>query len=181
MRDRVIVKRYAQAFVDFASPRLGVERCVEEMKSLKWLLRGEKDLERFLQAPEVPRAEKARVIEAVFKGSYSGELITFINYLIVRNRIKLLSEIADQVRVLFEHSDLVDVTLKTTFPLELEIIERIKTKLEGVFSCKANLYLELEPDLLGGVQVIVGNRIMDGSVRNRLLELRKKLLQSQVT
>ena len=75
MRDQIIVKRYAKAFVDFASPRIGLERCVEEMKSLKWLLREEKDLEYFLLAPEVPRVEKARVLEAMFKGYYSDETV----------------------------------------------------------------------------------------------------------
>ncbi len=180
MRDQIIVKRYAKAFVDFASPRIGLERCVEEMKSLKWLLREEKDLEYFLLAPEVPRVEKARVLEAMFKGYYSDETVTFINYLIVKHRVTRLSDIADQVRVQFAHGDSVDVTLKTTFPLELETISRIKVKLESVLEQKSNLYLELDPDLLGGVQVIIGNRIIDGSVRNRLVELRKKLLQSQV-
>ncbi len=180
MRNPIVVKRYSQAYVDFAGPRIGIERCVEEMKNLRWLLREEKDFEYFLQAPEIPRSAKASVLDTIFKGHYSEETIIFINYLIVRHRVTRLADIADQVRAQFEHGDLVDVTLKTTFPLELEIIERIKTKLEGVFKVKANLYLELDPDLLGGVQVIVGNRIIDGSVRNRLMELRKKLLQSQV-
>ena len=180
MRDQIIVKRYAQAYVDFAEPTIGLARCVDDMKSLKWHLREEKELAVFLLAPEIPRADKARVLETMFKGSYADETIVFINYLITRNRITLLSGIADQVRLQFAHGDLIDMTLRTTFPLELEIIERIKAKLESIFKCKSNLYLELDPDLLGGVQVIVGNRIIDGSVRNRLVELKKKLLLSQV-
>lgn len=180
MRNQIIVKRYAQAYVDFAGERNGIARCVADMKSLRWFLREEKDLEFFLLAPEIPRAEKASVLQTMFKEYFTDETITFINYLIVRNRVSLLAGIADQVRVQFAHGDLVDVTLRTTFPLELKIIEQIKASLEKTMKFKANLYLELNPDLLGGAQIIMGNRIIDGSVRSRLLELRKKLLQSQV-
>ncbi|MBF0386402.1 MAG: ATP synthase F1 subunit delta [Candidatus Omnitrophica bacterium] len=180
MRDRIIVKRYAQAYVDFASPKIGVELCVEEMKSLRWLLREEKQFVHFLIAPEISRPEKARVLDNVLKENYSDATIVFINYLIVRHRVYLLTAICDQVRTQFAHGDLVDVTLRTTFPLELEIIGRVKAKLEEVFAIHSNLYLELDPDLLGGVQVVVGNRIIDGSVRNRLLQLKKQLLKAQV-
>jgi F-type H+-transporting ATPase subunit delta len=181
MRDQIILQRYAHAYVDFAEPKIGLDRCVAEMKSLKWLLREEPELEFFMKSAEIPRAEKTRVLAVIFEGRYSDETITFINYLISKHRITLLAGIANQVRLKFAHSDLVDITLRTTFPLELELITRIKNKMEEKLKQKTNLYLELDPDLLGGVQVVIGNRIMDGSVRNRLSELKKKMLQSQVT
>ncbi|MBF0594654.1 MAG: ATP synthase F1 subunit delta [Candidatus Omnitrophica bacterium] len=180
MRSQIIVKRYALAYIDFAQPTLGIERCVEEMKDIKRLLREEPDFDIFLKAPEVSRVVKARVLQNMFKAYYSEEMVIFINYLISKNRVTLLPEIANQVRLQFAHSDLVDVVLRTTFPLELDTVSRIKLKLEQRLKQKANLYLELDPDLLGGVQVIVGNTVIDGSVRNRLAELKKKLLQSQV-
>ena len=180
MRDQIILQRYAQAYVDFAEPVIGLERCVAEMKSLKQLLREEPDLEYFLKATQIPRAEKARILDIIFKDLYSDPTITFINYLISRNRVSKLTGIANMVRLKFAHSDLVDVTLRTTFPLELDLIKKIKDRIESHLKQKSNLYLELDPDLLGGVQVVIGNRIIDGSVRNRLLELKKKMLQSQV-
>ena len=180
MRDRVIVQRYAQAFIDFAEPKIGLVHCVKEMKSLKWLLREEKDLAEFIGSPNIPRVDKARVLDTVLKGNYSTEIITFINYLVKKQRVSLLPAIADQVRLKFAHIESVDVVLKTTFPLELDLVTRIKARLEEKLRKKANLYLELDPDLLGGVQVIIGNTVMDGSVRNRLVNLKKKLLQTQV-
>lgn len=180
MRDKIIVKRYAQAYIEFAEPQIGMERCVEEMKGLKWLLRVEDDFASFLKAPEVNRQDKARVLDSILKSQYSEATILFINYLISRHRVGLLSEIADYVRLKYSHSELTDVTLRTTFPLELDIIVHIKESLEKRLQNKVNLYLELSPDLLGGVQVVIGNTVIDGSVRNRLFELKKKMLQSQV-
>ena len=73
-----------------------------------------------------------------------------------------------------------DVVLRTTFPTELGVIERIKSQIESFSGKKVNLYLELDPDLLGGAQVVIGNTIIDGSVRNRLAQLKKQMLQAKV-
>ena len=180
MRNQILVKRYAQAYIDFAKPVIGLERCVQEMKSLKWLLREEPDFGLFLKAPEVPRADKTRVLNNVLAADYSEQTLIFINYLIIKERVFILSRIADQVRLLYSHQELVDVVIRTTFPLELDLLTRIKDKLELRLQKKANLYFELNPDLLGGVQIEIGHTLIDGSVRHRLLELKKTLLKSQV-
>ncbi len=180
MRDQIVVKRYAKAYIDFAQPKIGVDQCVKEMVSLKKLLREERDLEDFLKAPGIQRSEKVRILNLVLKDNFSEETITFIDYLILKRRILNLVDIANEVRLKFAHGELIDIVLRTTFPLELDLVLRIKEKLEAKLNKKTNLYLELDPDLLGGVQIVIGNTVIDGSVRNRLFQLKKKLLQSQV-
>jgi len=59
-------------------------------------------------------------------------------------------------------------------------VERIKAKLEEKLGKKMHLYLDLDPDLLGGVQIKIGNILIDGSVRRRLDELKQKLMTIQV-
>ena len=180
MRDKLVAKRYAQAYIDFASPKIGLERCVEEMKSLKWVIRDNRELDAFFRAPEIPRSEKARILDKALSKHYSEELLTFIKYLLECGRILALKDIAEYIRLEYSHAESTDVVLRTTFPLELDLISAIKNRLETFLKKKTNLYLELDPDLLGGVQLVVGNTIIDGSVRNRLNALRKKLLQTQV-
>lgn len=181
MRDRLVAKRYANAFIDFAAPELGIDRCVDEMKSLKWLMRENKDFGQFIRAPGIPRGEKIRVIDVALEKFYSVQTRTFIKYLIDKGRVVYLMDIADEVRLGYAHVDVVDVVLRTTFPLELDLITRIKERIELRVKGKINLYLELDPDLLGGVQISIGNTIIDGSVRNRLKTLKKNLLQTQVS
>ncbi len=172
MRDKLIAKRYAEAYIEFAADRIGLDVCVAEMKSLKWLLRENPDLVGFLHAPEVSRADKMRVLENVFKTSFSEETIIFIKYLMTKGRLGQLLDIADYVRVHYGHGESQAVVLRTTFPLALELVQAIKTRLEARLKSKTNLYLELDPDLLGGIQVVIGNTIIDGSVRNRINILR---------
>ena len=178
MRDNITAKRYADAFVEFAEPRIGMARCVDEMKSLKWLLRENPQFERILKAPEIPSSDKFRLIDKVFGGQYSNELCIFLKHLIIKWRIARIVDIADYVREVYSHGESVEATLRTTFPLDLELIEKIKDRLQKKIGRSVSLHLELDPDLLGGIQLLVGNTVIDGSVRNKLQELKKQLLKT---
>jgi F-type H+-transporting ATPase subunit delta len=180
MRDKIIVTRYAEAYVGFASPKIGLPGIVEDMRTLLWALREAPDLREFLRAPEVPFAEKGAFLDKVFSSVLSLETREFIKYLISKRREDCLSDIANYIRVVYSHGEVVDVVLRSTFPLELDVVERIKAAMAKRFRKSVNLYMELDPDLLGGVQISVGNKIIDGSVRHRLSEMKKQLLNVQV-
>ncbi|MBF0331060.1 MAG: ATP synthase F1 subunit delta [Candidatus Omnitrophica bacterium] len=181
MKDSLIAKRYAEAYIEFAVPKSGLPRCVSDMKDLRSVFRQNTDLMTFLRAPEISKLDKARIIDKALSGILSAETITFVNYLLDKNRIDLLLGVIDHVRIAYSHGDVVDVVLRTTFPLELDIVERIKESVAIFAKKKVNLYLQLDPDLLGGVQIMIGNTLIDGSVRNRLVQLKKQLLQSRMS
>ena len=178
MRDKITAKRYGEAFVGFAETRIGVDGCVNEMKGLKWLLKENPQFERLLVAPEIPYSEKFSLIDRVFGGRYSDQLCDFLKYLITKNRIALINDIAEYVRMTYAHGDTVEVLVRTTFLLETELIEQIKQGLKNRLGKDAKLYLELDTDLLGGVQLVFGNNVIDGSVKYKLQNLRKQLLKT---
>ncbi|MFH0754657.1 MAG: ATP synthase F1 subunit delta [Candidatus Omnitrophota bacterium] len=180
MKDRLVAKRYAEAYVQFSKDRIGLPRCISDMKDLRSVMRQNKDLISFLRAPEIAKNDKAALIDRVLGEMLSDETRTFIKYLLEKSRVDLLIEVTDYVRIVYSHGDVVDVVLRTTFPLELEIVERIKNTVAVFAKKKVNLYLQLDPDLLGGVQIMIGNILIDGSVRNRLMQLKKQLLQSRM-
>jgi len=122
----------------------------------------------------VDEAEKLKTIETVLAG-YSDEFRQFLRLLLEHGRIRKISEVAEYIRVAYSFGNKVEALLRTTYPLDLDLLKMVKEKLEKKLNKKFNLYLELDPDLLGGVQLIVGNSIIDGSVKNRLSELKQKL------
>jgi F-type H+-transporting ATPase subunit delta len=180
MRDNILAKRYADAFVSYASPKIGLPAVFEDMKRLRWLLRENADLNEFLLAPDVPYSEKSSVIDKVLADGFSDETRDFLKYLIDKGRVDRIVQIADYIRVVYSHGDVLDAVLHSTFPLELDDVQAIKDSLERRIKRKVNLYLELDPDLLGGVKISVGNRVLDGTIRNKLVELRKQLMKMQV-
>jgi len=97
-----------------------------------------------------------------------------------KKRIDKIVEIADYVRVAYAHLGETEAILRTSFPLELDVIRQIKERLEKKLARKIRFYINLDGSLLGGVQVVIGNTILDGSVRKRLNDLKEKLLTLRV-
>jgi F-type H+-transporting ATPase subunit delta len=175
----ILAERYAEAFL---ARETGTERggSIREMMALKEVLRLNPDFEKFLLSLQFTLTEKHTMIERVLGESFSSDVKNFIRLLLEKERIDCLNDILEYVRITHSYGDRVEAVLKTTYPLDLDVIEGLKQKLETKVGKKINLYIDLDPDLLGGIYVRVGNRVFDGSVRKRLEDLRAKLKTVQV-
>ena len=99
----------------------------------------------------------------------------FLKLLLDKKRFDIFPDAAEYLRAKYSHHGQVDVLLKTAFPLELDLIKKIEEVLKNKLKKNLRFYIDLDGDLLGGVQVIIGNTIIDGSIRKRLEELKHKL------
>ena len=180
MKEKVLAKRYAEAFLGFARDTIGMDKAIEELKNLKIVLFENPQLQQFLVNPEIAVADKGKAIDGIFKDNFSQQTRQFLKLLLEKGRIKYVIDICDYVRVTYSHGEAIEGVLKTSYPLDLDLIQKIKSRFEERLQKKINLYLELDPDLLGGIQIRIGNAVIDGSVRRRIDELRRKLMLAQV-
>jgi len=170
----ILSKRYAEAFISYVKPILGLDEIVDEFKNLKFVLVQNPELKVFLENYGILHKEKYDTIESVLK-DFSRELRDFLKYLVRKDRIMHILEMCDYVRVTYAHGETVDALLKTSYPLDLELVQAIKESAERKCGKKLNLHIQYDGDLLGGVCLTVGNLVFDGSVKKRLEELREKL------
>jgi len=175
MKDQIIVKRYAEAFFDFASKSIGEKKVFEEFKNIKGVMRENRGFMKILISPEITLNEKMNFVDRVLNDNFSEEFKQFLKLLVEKERIEKLEAIAEYIRITYSYGEEAEALLKTTYALDLELINKIKNKLEAKFRKKFKLYIDLDGTLLGGIQIIIGNRVIDGSVRRRLDDLREKL------
>lgn len=180
MREKILAARYADAYVSFAQRAKGIQEIADEMKRLKTLIRENPLFGDFLRSREVTYAEKCSFIDETLRRDFSEELTHFLKLLLRKNRLFALSAIANYVRVKYAQGDTINALLMSSYPLDTEAIEAIKARLEKKLHKKLKLYLGIDGDLLGGVQVIIGNTVIEGSVRRRLGELKERLLSLKV-
>jgi F-type H+-transporting ATPase subunit delta len=180
MLERLVVKRYAEAYMEFARAAVGLEKAVLDFKSLKMLMRANPGFAEILHSFEVSYQEKCDFIENVLKEDYSREFKQFLKLLLEKKRADKIIDIADYIRVAYSHVGETEAVLRTSFPLELDLIRQIKERLEKKLGRKIRFYINLDGSLMGGVQVVIGNTILDGSVRKRLSDLKEKLLTVRV-
>lgn len=175
-----VARRYAEGFLEFARGSIGSERALKELGELKDIFRDNPDFREFFESPEISISEKDDAIDKTLSANFSDEARFFLKLLIKKNRFDRFRDIAEYSRIKYAHGEEVDAILVASYPLDTESISAIKNALEKKFDKKMHLYMNLDSSLLGGVKVMVENKILDGSVRKRLEDMRSRLLAARV-
>lgn len=180
IKKRVLVSRYAQAFIKYAKEGSGVDKAVNDVKSVRDIMRENDDFRKYLENPEVPFVDQCHIIDQVLADGFCDEIKHFLRLLIQRQRISLFWDISEYIRLTYCNEGAEEALLKTTLPLDLDLIQKIKDTFEKRLQRKLKFYIELDSTLLGGVQVIVGNKIFDGSVKWQLANLKERLIAARM-
>ena len=180
MKNAIAVKRYVDAFLGYAAETSGRETALDDFSKIRRLINDNPEFVHFLLIPGITYNEKCSFIDELLTSDFSEQFRQFLKLLLSKGRIGALYDMAEFVRVQYSHGDEVEAKLTTSFPLDLDEIAKIKSTLENKLHKKFKLYIDLDGSLLGGVQVTIGNTVIDGSVRKRLDELRAKLMTARV-
>ena len=167
-------RRYADAAFEIALRDGTVETWRKELESAAATSTGS-ELERVLANPSVPLDQRVAVAEQVF-ASLSGPVRNLVLLLVRRNRIEQLPRVAAEFRRLDDRRNgLTHATATSAAPLGADETKAITARLEELTGGRIALETAVDPSLLGGVVVRVGDRLIDGSVRGRLERLRGQL------
>jgi F-type H+-transporting ATPase subunit delta len=181
MRERKIATRYAEALLIAAKDAGIVAGVAESYAGLLQTVAGNRDLATFLQAPQVPTQEKKALMKQVFGPRIEPLLLAFFNLLFDRNRLESFRDIGEVFAELVEADQgIVRARVVTAIALPADLESRLRAKLESVTGKSVILEKKVDPAVIGGVCVTLGDRILDGTVRTNLDRLRKTLGKAQV-
>jgi F-type H+-transporting ATPase subunit delta len=181
MDGSAVVKRYAEGFLEFAKDTIGFTEGLEELRGLKGVLRDNPEFKAFLDNPAMSYSEKCAALENVLGKSFSQESIILLKLLLKKNRIDEFDKMVDYARVKYAHGNEVNALVKASYPLDTDMIGKIKNSLEKLLEKKLHIYMDLDPDLLGGVRAEIEHIVIDGSLKKRLDDLRHKLMAVRVS
>jgi F-type H+-transporting ATPase subunit delta len=176
----IMARIYAEAFFGYAAPAIGMEKALEELLSVKRVLKEDPEMGGFLENPAIMKSEKIAVIDKIFAGKISDQTRDFISLLLKKDRMDIFSDVAEYSRIKYSHGKEVDAVVSASYPLDLDKLESLKVVLEKKLKRKLHFYSDLDPALLGGVKVTVENTVIDGSVKKRLEDMREKLLSARM-
>lgn len=130
----------------------------------------------FADNPKVTRQQVFDLIDSLFKPALSGSSKNLLHAVIDNRRLPALPEIATQFHALVNaHSGISDATVYSAFPIDAPQLDELVDALEKRFARKLNATVVLEPELIGGVRVVVGDEVLDTSVRARLAQMKMAL------
>lgn len=138
-------------------------------------------LDSTLSSPRVPVEGKTRLLDHVFSSRMSELLLTFLKVVCAHGRLDCLREIYQAaLKQVHELRGLIEVQLTTAAPLDRPLVGQITDVLQQSLGRQVLLRETYDADLIGGLVVRVGDKIYDGSVANRLAQLRAEALDRTV-
>jgi F-type H+-transporting ATPase subunit delta len=128
------------------------------------------ELHRFLIAPLSSKSEKKRFLASVFTSSDDAHFLAFMKILVDKNRLCIVNEILGEYRkLILESQNIIEAVIESAYPLDSSTISAILdtfTKKTGAKEIHATVLTK--PELVGGVRVIIGSKIYDGTTKSEL-------------
>ena len=174
--NETLARRYADAIFQLASESGHTDRTGAELRTLADALFGDETTKRFFLSPVVDRGEKERMLSSAFAGKADEIALHSVLLLVRKRRESLLPEIVAQYQALELRAQGAEpLTVTSAKELSPEELRAMVTRLEQVYGKKFEVRQAVEPGLIGGVRITMGDRRVDGSVAGRLEELTRSL------
>ncbi|MBI4343345.1 MAG: ATP synthase F1 subunit delta [Candidatus Omnitrophica bacterium] len=174
--------RYAQALFESITEPRELATARQQLEPLGALLRQARELDLILGHPGISAEEKLGVLARISGKPWSALVRAFLQVVVEFGRGGDLDDILDEFEArVAHHEGRMEATVRSAHPLPQALLERLRQRLERREAKTITLTAELAPELLGGVQVLLGNRVIDASVRRRLSDLRQQLASVRVT
>jgi F-type H+-transporting ATPase subunit delta len=174
-----LAKRYAKALADVAAASGELETVRQEVRDITDLLRGHRELSRFLANPSVLRRDKAKAFEGIVgRISLRPLTVTFLRMLLTADRLGALESIVRAYEALVdERLGRVKAEVTTAVALDGEQQEGLRQRLEQVAGKRVYLEVQQDPKIMGGLVAQIGSQVYDGSLKMQLARLRERLSQ----
>jgi F-type H+-transporting ATPase subunit delta len=175
------VSTYAEALFEAAREREELEGVLEDLAEFVGALRESEELRLFFYGVQITEREKRKAIDALTE-DMTLSTTNFLKVLSDNGREEILEEVLVRYEELVkEHLGKIEVEVTTAVELSDEEIDRLKERLGRILEGReVILETRVDPDLLGGAVFRFGGRMVDGSVRGQLQNLREEMLERSV-
>lgn len=178
MSYEAVAKRYAQAIFELGVESSSVAALTDEVKQMAQVYESSPELRTVLENPLVSTAERQAVIdELATRMGLSATGKNTLGLLAQRQRVAALPAIAKELAHLAdERAGIVRGTVTSAGPLSEPYFQKLQREVERLTGKKVLLERHQDPGLIAGLVVRIGDRIIDGSARARLEQVREQLL-----
>jgi len=168
-----IARPYAEALFKASSQDLAAaSEWLDEFAAVA----ADAQLLQFADSPKVTSEQVFELISGVAKSSLNDQAKNFLRTVIQNGRLNALPEIAVQFRALKNaNSGSSDAVVFSAFAIDDASLAEVTAALQAKFGRKLNVTVALQPDLIGGIRVVVGDEVLDTSVKARLEQMKVAL------
>ena len=170
-----IARVYADALFEAAKDTDKVDELHEQLDQFAEAMNESNDLRVFFFSPYFSSEEKKKALRETVAGA-EEEFVNFLDLLAEKHRLPAIFAIRARFDELWaEAKKRLEVTLTSAVELDKSVVEDVGKAIEKQTDREIDMQAEVDPEILGGIVLRVGNRVLDASVRSKLERLRKEV------
>jgi F-type H+-transporting ATPase subunit delta len=174
---RQVDRVYGLTLLELAEKAGQPKEIAQEMAAIRQLSREQPDLIKLLSSRLLPMEARFKSLEKIFQGRVSDLVFRFLKLLVKKNRFEELEEIAGAFAHLVDQRyGVLEVETFTAQPLEASLRQRIVDQIHRLTQRQVRLREHVQPELIGGLRLRVGDEVLDGSTLSQLRRMREQII-----
>lgn len=172
----LVALTYSKALFEVSRENNILDDVLEEINFIKSTFEEEPDFYELYLSPSINTEEKKGIIKKVFGEKLSQEVVNFINVLLDKKRINSFIEISKEfIKLANDYKNIIEGTVYTAVQLKDNQLNEIEQKLSTVTNKNVKLNVVIEPSIIGGLKVKIGDKVLDTTVQNKLKDLKETI------
>lgn len=182
MLNKSVARRYAEAFFDIARENNKIDEFQVELEKVVQAINEVDNLKDYMAHLLIPAAAKKDIIRQLFADQLSPVTLNFIMMIVDKKRESYIEVIVEEYKDMADESrNIAKVDLIAAKEVPDEDVKFLAEKLSASTGKTVQLKLKVDPALLGGVKLRMGDQIIDGTVAKKLEMLKEQLLQAKIS
>lgn len=178
MSQEIVAKRYAKALFETAHEQNVVSDVQEQLKVIAYLLETEVDFRKFLEHPKIDNEQKVAVFKNAFGDKLSSIVLNTIQMLVSKGRETIIPDLVQYyISIANEATNQASAKVYTAQELSEQDCESIAQTFSKLTGKKIQVEPIVDRKVLGGLRVLIGDRLYDGSLSSKLSNLQKFMNQ----
>ena len=174
---KLVSKTYGDALFELALENNQLDSLLEEVKAVSLAIAENEDLTKLMNHPKIVKEEKIKVIEDIFTGQVSRELVGLMRMIVEKDHYDEMNSVFEYcVGRVKEYKNI--GTAYVTSAVELTDAQKkaVESKLLATTKyVEFEMHFDVDATLIGGMQIRIGDRVVDSSIKNKLNDLTREL------
>ncbi|MDD6363489.1 MAG: ATP synthase F1 subunit delta [Lachnospiraceae bacterium] len=170
---------YGQSLYDLASSENHADDILCQMQTVRKLFTENPDYVRLLTEPSIPKKQRLALLDEAFGSDMQPYLLNFLKILVENGIVRDFGGCCRRYTALYNADrGIAQAEVTSAVPLSGQQLERLRAKLEEISGKKIQLQPKVDPSVLGGLRVSLEGKLLDGTVKGRLDDLRRKVSET---
>ena len=179
---KLVAKTYGDALFEIAAEEGRMDAFCEEAEGILTVLQENADLSKLMSHPKIVKEEKIEIIEKIFKGQVSDEMVGLMRMIVDKGHFGDLADVLEYFIEQVKESKNIGTAYVTT---AMELSEEQKAKvvdklIQTTKYVEFEMHYDVDTALIGGMVIRIGDRVVDSSVKTKLYDLSRELSKIQL-